>query len=284
MDALTGSGARAVLDVDLAASPVELLVRQRMRLADRLAALGAQEWRSPTRCPLWDVSDVVLHLCDASGWALGTLAAAQTGVALPAALEAFDPGRTPHEHVLAGRGQSPEVLLARLRDLTRTLGDRLDAAECPVRWVGDMMYSPELAAMHLLWDSWLHELDLDGALGAEGIVRAAQCPTELDAVAAYGVFFAGLVVQPRLGPDVQVLLRAELDELSYDLRLDAEVTLSRALGDPAPEVLVLRGPGLRTVEALAGRGDLAEVAEGPAPAMALLGGLGARMRVPADRI
>lgn len=287
LDAVTGSGVRAELTVDLAASPAELLVRQRTRLAARLAGLSTQGWRRPTRCPLWDVADVVTHLCDAAGWALGALAASETGVAAPGALKDFDPGRTPHEHVLAGRGQAPEVLLARLRDVTGTLADRLDAARRPgappIPWVGgNNMYSPGLAGLHLLWDSWLHERDLDAALAAEGIVPASPCPMELDAVAAYGVFFAGLVVRPRLGPDVQVLLRAELDGLRYDLSLDSAVQLSRAFGAALPEALVIRGPAVKTVEALAGRGDLAEVAEGPVPAIALMGGLGARMRVPAE--
>ncbi len=282
LDAVTGTGARSVLSVDLAVMPAELLLRQRTRLVARLAGLDAQGWRRPTKCPLWDVADVVTHLVDATGWALGTLAAAQTGGVVPGALEGFDPGKTPHEHVLAGRGQAPEVLLARLRDLTGTLAGRLGDAEGSdgprVRWVGgDIVYSPGLAGLHLLWDSWLHEQDLDAALGAEGI---APCPLELDAVAAYGLFFAGLVLRHRLGPDDRVSVRAELDDLRFDLRLGSTAQLSRATG-AAPEALVVRGPAVQTVEALAGRGDLADVAEGPPLAIALLSGLGARMRAPA---
>src|SRR5688500_2157878 len=102
-DANTAAGP-ARLQVDLAARPVELLVRQRTRLAARLAGLGTPGWRRATRCPLWDVADVVIHLGDAADWAGQALAAAGTGAAVPAFLQGFDPNRTPHEHVLAGRG------------------------------------------------------------------------------------------------------------------------------------------------------------------------------------
>jgi uncharacterized protein (TIGR03083 family) len=285
LDAVTGAGVPARVEVDLGASPGELLVRQRMRLAARLGGLSSQGWRRRTRCPLWDVADVVTHLCDATSWALGALTAAETGA--PPTLEGFDPGRTPHEHVLAGRGQAPELLLARLREMSGTLADRLDTTDRPgapsVHWVGgDNLYGHGLVGLHLLWDSWLHELDLDAALSADGIAPAAPCRMELDAIAAYGVFFAGLVVRPRLGPEAQVRVRAELDELGYDLRLGSIVQLRRAVGDPAPESLAIRGPAVKTVEALAGRGDIAEVAKGDAPAIVLMGGLGARMRAPID--
>ena len=36
--------------------------RQRRRLLDTLAALGADDWRAPSRCDGWTVQDVVAHL------------------------------------------------------------------------------------------------------------------------------------------------------------------------------------------------------------------------------
>jgi uncharacterized protein (TIGR03083 family) len=286
-DAVTAMGTPARLELDLAAPPAELLLRQRTRLADRLAGLSGAGWHRATRCPLWDVADVVTHLGDATGWGLEALAAAGTGD-VPRFLQGFDPGSTPHEHVLAGRGSVPEALLARLREGTGALADTLRAADpsaAPsVPWVGGHNgYSAGLAGLHILWDSWLHELDLDIALAAEGIAPGAPCAMELDAVAAYGIFFAGIAFARVLGPGMQVSLRLDLGELAYDLRVGEAVRLSRAAGPSAPGALVVRGPAVPTVDALAGRGELAEVATGDAQALALMSGLGSRMRAPAAR-
>lgn len=284
-DAVTGAGVQARLGFDLAATPGVLLLRQRVRLAERLAALGAPEWQRPTRCPLWDVADVVTHLGDATDWGLEALAAAGPDAAVPRFLQGFDPNSTPHEHVVTRRGQAPAVLLARLRAGTDTLAARLQAADpsgAPsVPWVGGNAYSPRLAGLHLLWDSWLHELDLDAALTAAGVAPAGPPdPTELDAVAAYGVFFAGIAFRRALGPTDRVALHVELGDLGYDLQVGEVVRLNRAPGGSAPEALVVRGPAVATVEALAGRGDLREVAVGDPRAIALLSGLAARMRGP----
>lgn len=301
LNAVTATGAPAQLEVDLAATSADLLVRQRTRLAGRLAGLSATGWHRRTGCPLWDVADVVSHLGDATGWALEALGAAEAGSAVPRFLQGFHPHHTPHEHVLAGRGQAPEVLLARLRDLTGTLASRLpeaDPSAAPaVRWVGGHTYGSGLVGLHVLWDSWLHELDVDAALAAEGIApevawRHRTCEwdamtphrTELDAVAAYGVFFAGLAFARVLGPQERVSLRIELADLGYDLRVGDVVRLTRATGSASPEALRISGPAVATVEALAGRGDLAAVAEGDPRAIALMSGLAARMREPATPV
>ena len=287
LDAVTATGAQARLEVELAGPPAELLVQQRSRLDARLRGLSGPGWQRATRCPRWDVTDVVIHLGDATGWGLAAVEGVDSGAAGPGALQGFDPRRTPHEHVLAGRGQAPERLLARLRRETAALADRLRAADHSdvpsVRWVGGQRYTAALAGLHILWDSWLHERDLDVALSAEGMPPQAPCPRELDAVAAYGVFFAAVVARLQFAPEEELVLRIELDDLGYELRVGSGVRLRRAeAGARAAEALVLRGPAAATVDALAGRGDLADVADGDDRVLALLGGLGARMRGPAD--
>jgi hypothetical protein len=135
--------------------------------------------------------------------------------------------------------------------------------------------------LHVLWDSWLHESDLDAALSAEGIPAEAPAdPTELDAVAAYGIFFAGLIARA-LNPHARVSLHLDLAELGYDLRVGELVRVRRASPDPASGALVIRGPVGATVAALAGRGELAEVAQAHTQAITLMNALAARMRGPA---
>lgn len=287
LDAVTSTGVHGGLEVALAAAPAELLLQQRGRLAARLGGLSAPGWQRPTRCPLWDVTDVVIHLGDATGWGLAAVAGVDSGAAGPGALHGFDPSRTPHEHVLAGRGQAPDQLLARLRRDTAAFADRLQAPGQPevpsVRWVGGQRYTPGLAGLHILWDSWLHERDLEVALTAEGMPPQAPCPSELDAVAAYGIFFAAVVARLRFTPERELVLRIQLDDLGYELRVGSGVRMRRAAGAAPPaESSVLRGPAAETVDALAGRGELADVADGPDHVLALLGGLASRMRAPAD--
>lgn len=286
LDAVSGTGVQAALEVETAVSPAELLLLQRMRLAERLARLDAPRWRRPTRCPLWDVADVVIHLCDTTGWALAAIAGLNADTAGPGSSQGFDPCTTPHEQVLAGRGQEPHVLLDRLRQDTATLAGRLRDADRPgvpdARWVAGQLYTPGLVALHVLWDSWLHELDLDPTLHAEGIPPQERCRLELGAVAAYAVFFIGVTTSPRLPPDEHVELHVELDDLAYQLLIGPTVRLRGAGPETrGPEARVLRGPAVATIEALAGRGELADVAEGDAGISALMSGLGARMRAPA---
>jgi uncharacterized protein (TIGR03083 family) len=283
--AVTATGVPARLEVDLSAPPGELLTQQRTRLAARLDLLDPQGWHGRTRCPLWDVADVVTHLGDATQWALSALGAADTGAAVPEVLQGFDPNRTPHDCVLIGRGRPTQARLARLRESTGALARHLTAARRPggpcVPWVGGHRYSPELVAMHVLWDSWLHELDLAAALAATGSVPQAPCPGELDAVAAYGLFLAGVVLSRGLPAGEQVSLRVELEEFEYDLHVGSAVRLSRAVGPRPPESLLLSGPAVAVTEAVSGRGDLGVAAGGTTRAVALLGALATRMREPA---
>jgi uncharacterized protein (TIGR03083 family) len=285
LDALTATGTPGALDVELAASPVELLVRQRARLADRLARLDASGWHRPTRCPLWDVADVVTHLGDATEWALAAIAGTDTPG--PGSARGFDPSTTPHEHVLARRGQPPHQLLARLREETATLAERLRTHGEPVApavpWVAGLRYTPGLVGIHIFWDSWLHELDLDATLSDAGVPALAPCPIELDAAAAYGIFFTAAIAQLGLPPEHRLDRHVELGHLAYRLTIGSTLGLCRA--DPAaptPGTRVLRGPALTTVEALAGRGELTDTAEGDAHAIAVMSGLGARMRASAE--
>ena len=285
LDAVLGTGAAGALEVELAASPARLLIQQRTRLADRLARLDPQGWHRSTHCPLWDVADVVIHLGDATAWALAALDGADTPG--PGSARGFDPSITPHEQVLAGRGQPPQVLLARLRKQTTAVAERLQAAKEPdeptARWVAGQIYTTGLVGMHILWDSWLHELDLDAALSAEGMPAQAPCPAELDAAAAYGIYFTGAVARLGLPPEQHLDLHIELDHLAYRLQVTETVRVRRAEpGAPAAGALVLRGAAVATVAAMAGRGELADTAHGDPLAIAVMSGVGARMRVSAE--
>jgi uncharacterized protein (TIGR03083 family) len=234
-----------------------LLHRQRERLAERLALLGPDGWRQPTRCHLWDVGDVVAHMTDTNRWTLGALAAAQDP-SLPSPFDGFDSRVTPHETVVAARGRSPADLLEDLRSGTEEVAKALAAvsdAEFPLVRYGPVRYRASVVGLHLFWDSWLHERDVLLPLGLGG----DHTEEELGAIAAYALLFAGLLMGPFDPPvTIDARLRDRADR-SFRLTLGAAVHVGpRPAGDGAADYRI-EGPTLLTIDALYGRGSLSEV-------------------------
>jgi uncharacterized protein (TIGR03083 family) len=236
--------------------PAGLLHRQRERLAERLAPLGPDEWRQPTRCHLWDVGDVVAHLTDTNRWTLGALAAAQDA-SLPSPFDGFDSRVTPHQGVLAARGRSPDDLLEDLHRGTEEVAKALAAAsdpEFPLVRYGPVCYRAAVVGLHLFWDSWLHERDALLPVGLGG----DHTEEELGAIAAYALLFAGLLMGPFDPPvTIDALLRDRRDRW-FRLNLGAAVRVGppRA-GDGVPDYRI-EGPTVLTIDALFGRGSLSE--------------------------
>ena len=236
--------------------PSGLLQGQRDRLVGRLAGLGSDGWRQATRCTLWDVADLVSHMTDTNRWMLAALAAAQDP-SLPSPFDGFDNRVTPHEGVVAARGRSPVDLLEDLTSGTEQVAKALAAGADPdfplvkftVGW-----YRAPFAGLHLLWDSWLHERDVLLPLGLGG----DHTDEELAAVAAYSMFFAGIVMGPFDPPvAVDALLRDRADR-SFRLTLGASVHLGPRPEDDGAADHRIEGPTLATIDTLFGRGPLSE--------------------------
>ncbi|MGQ0845318.1 MAG: maleylpyruvate isomerase N-terminal domain-containing protein [Sporichthyaceae bacterium] len=261
------------LDLGTAHPVSDLILRQRTALAERLSAIDEAAWQRPTRCEHWDVRDVVLHLLDTDRWTAETLDAAG---GVPSVLARFDPRATPHEHVLLARRCPPSAPAAALLASSEAVAARLRSAEgpgaSPVAWVGALRYDPGLAVLHLLWDSWLHERDLP-------IGDPPTDPAVAEAVAAYALFFAALSASRRLPADTGLTLAVELDGRRYDVRIGESVhvgaTPDATRSAEAPD---LRGPSAAVVEALSGRGELAEVAQAQPLALQIFDGFARAMR------
>jgi uncharacterized protein (TIGR03083 family) len=235
----------------------ELLIQQRERLAGRLAGLSGDEWRQPTRCHLWDVADLVSHLTDTNRWILGALAAAWNP-ALPSPFEGFDNRVTPHEQVVAARGRTPAELLEDLRWGTEQTAKALAAGadpEFPLVRFAAARYRAPVAALHLLWDSFLHERDVLLPLGLGG----DHTDDELTAMAAYVMLLAGIVMGPFDPPvTIDAVLHDRVDR-SFRLYLGEAVRVEPLPEGTSPAEHRIEGPTLATIDALAGRGSLPDV-------------------------
>ncbi len=261
------------LDLETTELVTDLMVRQRSRLAEHLSALDASDWQRPTRCERWDVRDVVLHLLDTDRW---TTAALDGTDRTPSVLERFDPRVTPHEHVLLARQNPPAAPAEALLASSETLAARLRTAEQQgspaMGWVGGMRYAPGLAVLHLLWDSWLHERDLQ-------LDDGPSDPATMVAVEAYALFLAMASVSRRLPEGTELRFVVHLDDRVYDVRAGETAYVGAMPPHDSPEPApALSGPGIAVVEALSGRRELAAEAEADPGALEVFGAFARAMR------
>jgi uncharacterized protein (TIGR03083 family) len=209
---------------------------QLRRFADAVQGLDAEALAAPSRCTKWSVADVLRHLCDVKDW----MYAMWSGE--PPPFESFDAIITPHEFVLAGRAVPDLEVRGRFVASNTSLADDI-ASSGPERWaargVSPLGIVPWwLSALHIFWDSWLHERDVFIPLGIEPPVNA----DEISAVSCYGLALAG------------TSLSEPIDVVIADIRLVAGTgPLSAEPGPsaPSPDAPVI-------VDALAGRGTTVE--------------------------
>lgn len=132
-----------------------------------LAGLDGEQWKRPTRCPGWDVADVVLHLAQTDEMALASLAdrmpdflAGQMGREGPATV---DEGAA--VMVARERGQPAEVLFKRWRASSDRLEQVLQQADGHrrVQWVAGQLSVRTLATTRLA-EAWIHTGDVAGAV------------------------------------------------------------------------------------------------------------------------
>jgi uncharacterized protein (TIGR03084 family) len=159
------------LDFSAVDAVVAALAAQQGELSGLLDGLSDAGWHAPTRCPGWDVADVVLHLAQtdelAIGSATGRLAAVVAGLAeagWPAAAASVDD--TVASMVERERGLSTAGLLARWSSGAARLLDVLDGMDLSARvtWVAGELSARTLATTRLA-ETWIHAGDVASALG-----------------------------------------------------------------------------------------------------------------------
>jgi uncharacterized protein (TIGR03083 family) len=251
---------RVALDV----IPLEVLgalSRLRTRFMQCIDALPRDSAETPTRCNEWRVVDVVNHLADTTGWASDAISAAAEGRHSDLFGAGFDVRATPkaltdavardldsararlHAAMAANLGQVGEVVALRDRMTDTPLGPQ----PFPV------------AALHVLWDTWLHERDLLLPLGVE----VPEHEDEVRLCAVYTLRMIGLA-QVWRGRSLSVALRLH-GATEQTVRLDAtpQATEVRIVDAVAADTPVFRGDAATAVDALTGRGDLDAALQGP---------------------
>ena len=175
------------VDLDPAAT-LAAYARHRRRFAGEVASLDHAALAVQSRCSEWSVADVLRHGCDVDGW----MQAIWAGEAPPFAR--FDPRTTPKEFVLAGRA----VPDAEVRDRYVASAEIMAAdvgTSGAERWgltsISPLGFVPWWqSALHIFYDSWVHERDALLPLGA-AIPLVAD---EAVPVLAYSLAVAGTMI------------------------------------------------------------------------------------------
>jgi uncharacterized protein (TIGR03084 family) len=148
---------------------VAALAAQHDELSHILAELREDDWRRPTRCEGWDISDVVLHLAQTDELAIAsttgtfsTVLAQLTGGARPAA-SVDDAVATMVERE---RQAPPVSVVKRWTEGATKLVARLGTGDLSrrVQWVAGELSLRTLATTRLA-ETWIHSGDIAGALG-----------------------------------------------------------------------------------------------------------------------
>lgn len=176
------------VDVDPAAT-LAAYAQHRRRFAAEVASLDEAALAAQSRCALWSVADVLRHCRDVDDW----MQALWSGGRPP--FSSFDPIITPHEFVVAGRSVSD--LEARDRYISSSEMMAADVrASTPERWglrsVSPVGFVPWwLSALHVFFDSWIHERDVFVPLGLSVPVEESEALPVL----AYSFAIVGTLIK-----------------------------------------------------------------------------------------
>jgi len=159
--------------------------QHRRRFGEEVAKLDEAALQTRSRCDKWTAADVLRHLCDVDSW----MQALWTGNPVP--FTTFDPNETPHEYVLMRR-ETPDT---QVRDEFVASCERMAADvenNDPERWklpsVSPIGFVPWwLSALHVFYDSWVHERDSLLPLGIEPPVLTEEATPVL----TYSLALAG---------------------------------------------------------------------------------------------
>jgi uncharacterized protein (TIGR03083 family) len=252
------------------------VVRQRRRMETMLAALGADDWKAPSRCAGWTVQDVISHIIGVNAfWELSVregLAGTPTRY-----LVGFDPAATPAQMVGAMQTLTAEEVFDQFvasNDGFLGVLSGLDAdgwltlAETPP---GHLPI--RLLASHAVWDTWVHERDIALPLGITPPVEADEVLASMRYAAALS---PGFILSE--GRDCRGSFAVEVIDLETSFTLDVGESVAvhdGALPTGAPR---LRGDSVELVEALSIRAPLPDSA--PAEWHELLVGLATAFETP----
>ena len=148
---------------------VEDLGAEHVELKGLLEHLTEEQWLAPTRCEVWDVTDVVIHLAQTDEMAIGS--ASGRFVEVLAGLAAGLDGATSIDEGVARmvareRATTSAELLERWAAAAAGLVDALDSMDLSqqVMWVTGELSARSMATTRLA-ETWIHAGDIAGAVG-----------------------------------------------------------------------------------------------------------------------
>lgn len=220
---------------------VAALAAQQDELDGILRDATEADWETPTRCPGWTVSDVVLHLAQTDELALASVEdrLAEVASSWTDADEAGTVDDRAGALVAQQRGAPPQEVLERWRVGAAAVRHAFDTVDPSTRltWVGGQLAARTLATTRLS-ETWIHTGDVAEALGVartpgpqlEQIVRLAW-RTLPYAFGQVGKELAGPVAVKLTAPDGGTW----------------------AFGDPSTATTTVRGPATDFCEVAARR-------------------------------
>jgi uncharacterized protein (TIGR03083 family) len=254
--------------VNLLFDPCEVVgtvVEHRRRYASTVAALTEDDLAQSSRCRGWSVADVLRH----GIWVDQTIHGIWSGGDIPAG---FDPRTTPNEFVDSHRNVPDEEI--RIRYLAGTDAMILELESADTERYSNPSVSPLgqvpwwFTAVHVAWDSSIHERDILVALGHE----MDQIPGESTLFLAYSLVLASFFA----GSDP---LTVRVNGVWLHRGDGPVITWSGTIQDESERVggshvTELTGDSFLTIDALTGRGNLMDVLDGPQSTVDRLTGFG----------
>jgi len=254
------------LDVT-AAEAVEAGRSQRTRLLDAVESLTDDEWMAQSRCAQWSVQDVVRHLVHVTSMSVESIEAARTGARYDGFSAAkFNPKETPHAFLTALGAEPAEAtreafaastarVIAAMDELSadKLLADDDVLVATPI---GRQVWHRSL--LHGLFDSAVHERDILAPFGRKP--DPTPPAEEVRAIASYQVLLVARILAV-VGAPVDLALRLTGGP---DLRVRvAGPLVSVSSGDLDGATAEARGEVDAVLDAMTGRGQLAEVLDAP---------------------
>ena len=244
------------------------LAGQRRRFGAAVETLSADELEAPSRCDGWTVADVLRH----GVWVDATMRTIWSGDESLA--EGFDPRTTPDAAVRADRAVPDEEIRRRYLSSTEAMIVELESPG-PER-LGRPSLSPAgrvpwwMSAVHLGWDSTIHERDVLAPLDRTVEATAGETIPALAYSLVLASFFSGRAplevridtVRLRCGSGPVTASTVEPTENG-----DGGGTLGHDAGS------VLRGDPVQIIDALSGRLAPDEALHGDVALIGRLGGL-----------
>lgn len=244
--------------------PDRALVDQLEEVWQRVAALCADltedEWKRPTEVPGWSVQDNLTHLTDIEAMSLGL---PRDDHAVPDGLDHVknDSGARNEVFVDARRGWAGADALAEFLDVTARRLAQLRALTTD--GFGADSWTPmgpgtvrDLLPFRV-FDSWVHEQDMRGALGRPGGLTGPAAEAAMDRIVGTAGYVVGKKVAPADGTVVVIECTAPL---ARTIAVAVDGGRARVLdAAPADPTVRLTIPGETYARVACGRADPATV-------------------------